>query len=290
MTMMERTEGPGLPARSGDTTVYEYDASESGFTYALNDLKQAFAQPHLILTLIRTGFLSSYPGPLQAVFWIAATTTMVVVGLSLIYGQILGRVQIDYMPYVAAGIITWGTLASLVNGGAGVFIAAASVYGQTPISKSLFALRSVGIAAVTFSVKLVVLIAVFVILQRPVSPISALLALAGFALLCWTGFWFALAWGPLAARFRDIPHLTSTMMTLAFFITPVFWRPEMLGPYEPLINFNPFHHYLHIIRGPLMGLEGVAESFLWAGGISALVTLAGLLVFGKFARRLCYWT
>lgn len=269
--------------------VYEYDASQSGTRYALNDLKDAFRRPALVTTLIRSGFVQRHAGVLRAVFWIASITAATVLGLGLIYGEILGTERSEYLPYVATGIITWGLIASLLNDGAGVFIAAQGVYGQTPIAKSLFAIRAVGIAALTYLVKLPVLIGV--LWWAGVAPDLQGLALAGLGLLLlfWTGFWFALAWGTIGARFHDLPHLTNAVVVFSFFVTPVFWQEERLGQFRFIVDYNPLYHFIHTVRGSLLGYDGLDVSFIWVGAVAVAMTLLGSLVFGGFARRLNYW-
>jgi len=124
------------------------------------------------------------------------------------------------------------------------------------------------------------------------TPTLGDMALSAFGLLLilWTGFWFALAIGALGARFRDMGQLTSAGLTFAFFLTPVFWQPDRLGNMMFIVDFNPLAHYLNTVRGPLLGLDGVATSFLWVGGCTIAATAFGLMVFGMFARRIVYWS
>lgn len=282
--------GPAPATASRPLPHYEFDAARSRFNYAWTDLKQAFVRPKLILTLIRNGFLSRYQGTVLGGLWITITTGVTASALALLYGKIFATPLQSYFPFVAIGIVVWGLISSLINDGAGVFLSASVVFNQSSIPKSIFALRSVGIAAVAFLFKLIVLAIVVVAsgLRPGVTEIA--LSLAGLAIILWTGFWFAIGAGTIGARFRDLGQLASTFVTLAFFFTPVFWQPARLGSFQFVVDFNPLYHFVNIVRGPLIGADDVMISFIWAIAAATLVAAFGLLTFGLYCRRLCYWT
>ncbi len=289
MTHSPSTSADIAPPRAKSTTYY-FDASSSRFDYAVDDLKSAFSNLKLIGSLVRTGFLARYHGTLLGGFWITVTTAMTVSGLALLYGQIFGASMTEYFPYVAVGIVVWGLISTMINDGASVFLVSSGFFTQSPIAKSLFVVRAIGVAAIGMCFKLIVVaVVIYAVGLRP-SLTDLGVALLGLALIYWTGFWFALGLGTLGARFRDVGQLTAAFLTFAFFVTPVFWQASRLGEYQFIVQYNPLAHFLNTVRGPLLGLPGVAESFLWATCSSLAITVAGALMFGIFARRLCYWS
>ena len=55
-------------------------------------------------------------------------------------------------------------------------------------------------------------------------------------------------------RFRDIPQIVASVMQIAFFMTPIIWKPELLGHTAArLLPLNPFFAFLEIVRAPLLG-------------------------------------
>ena len=46
-------------------------------------------------------------------------------------------------------------------------------------------------------------------------------------------------------------------------LTPVLWKPEMLGEYASLVYYNPFTYFIGIIRNDLIGLE--FDIKIWIG-------------------------
>jgi len=270
--------------------VYYYDASRSRFSYALKDLGKALSNPLLIFIIIKRSFAGRYEKTLLGPFWITISAGMTVGGLALLYGKIFGSPIREYLPYVACGIIVFGLVSSIFNGGAGAFATGAGTFNQIPIAKSVFAFRALGNAFLQFVYKLPVLIpAVLLVGLRP-GPVDVLLALAGIALILWTGFWATLILGTIGLRFQDFGQLISAIMSAVFFFTPVFWHAERLREFAFVVQYNPFYHYLNIVRGPIIGESGILHSFIWAGGFAAIATVSGALTFGFFARRFSYWT
>lgn len=274
-----------------DTTspVYEFDASRSRFDYAHRDLAEALAKPRLIVTMVANDISNRYKGAALGAFWISLTTLATVSGLALLYGRIFGADLTTYYPYVTTGIIVWGLISGLVNDGASAFVGGAVLFTQTPLPKTLLVFRAIGRAIWALAFKAIILVGVLVVAGAHPGVSGVLLSLAGLCLVLWTGFFCALALGTLAARFRDLGQLVDVGLTFAFFATPVFWHADRLGEYQNLVRFNPFYHFLNVVRGPLIGAPDVAASFAWAAVLSALVALFGWMIFGNFARRLPYW-
>jgi lipopolysaccharide transport system permease protein len=118
---------------------------------------------------------------------------------------------------------------------------------------------------------------------------GALLALPGLVVLAVNAFAAALLLGMLCARFRDIAPIVGSVMQLAFFVTPVIWKPELLGPQAWLLPLNPFHAVMETVRAPLLGAGGGV--WIWASALF-WTALHGALAFGFFVRfrgRVAFW-
>jgi len=278
-----------MVALKPQSVVYDFDASRSRFAYARRDLALALAKPRLIRTLIASDITSRYKGATLGAFWISLTTLATASGLAFLYGKILGADLKSYYPYVTTGIIVWGLISTIINDGASAFVAGSALFTQTPIPKSVVVFRVIGRALWVLMFKLIVLLAVLLFVGALPSLSGVLTSLAGLALIVWTGFFCALAIGPLAARFRDLGQLVDVGLTFSFFATPVFWSADRLGEYKRFLDFNPFYHFLNIVRGPLLGAPDVSISFIWATGLAAITTVVGWIFYGYFARRLTYW-
>lgn len=280
---------PQKPKRKR-TPVYTFNASKSRFSYALKDLGKAISNPLLLFIITKRAFAGRYENTILGPFWIAVSTGMTIGGLALLYGKIFGVPLVEYLPYVAAGITVFGLVSSIFNSGANAFATGAGTFNQVPIAKSVFAFRGIGTCFLQFIYKLPVLIPAILLVGLRPSWQDVLLALGGLGLILWTGFWAVLILGTIGLRFKDFAQLIAAVMSAVFFFTPVFWHAERLQEYAFIVQYNPFFHFLNIMRGPLIHEPGVMHSFMWAGGFAIVTPFLGFLTFGFFARRFSYWT
>ena len=78
----------------------------------------------------------------------------------------------------------------------------------------------------------------------------------------------------VSARYRDLDPLIKSLMPPMLLLTPVLWKPEMLGEYSFFIYANPFTYFVGIVRNDLIGLD--FDKYLWLGAI--IITLVQFLV------------
>ena len=95
--------------------------------------------------------------------------------------------------------------------------------------------------------------------------------------------------GILAARFKDIDPTVKALMPPMLLLTPVLWKPEMLGEFSYFIYFNPFTYFVSVIRNDLIGLS--FDIYIWLGMI--FITMLNLVIFvalyHKKRNRIIFW-
>ncbi|PSC05796.1 ABC transporter permease [Alsobacter soli] len=240
---------------------------------------------HLGLLDIRQRYRRSRLGQ----FWITLSMALFVGGIGVVNASLFRAAAADYIPYLAASYIVWTLMSGLANDAAQVYVQAAPFLRQAAIPRTVFVLRVLARNAVAFAHNVVILPVVFALFG--VWPgATALLALPGLALLAAAAFCAVHAVGVLATRFRDLPQIMQNAVQMAFFLTPVMWRPEQLGSnVASALSFNPFAVYLSLVVEPLLGRAPPASS--WAAGVAMLLPLAGVawLLFARFRARIPYW-
>jgi ABC-2 type transport system permease protein len=255
---------------------------------ALADIADGWARRTLWGTMglhdIRQRYRRSVIGP----FWITLSMGVMVGALGLLYGTIFKQDMHEYLPFIAAGFILWGLIANLILDGTRAFIGAEGLIRQLPAPLSVHVYRVLWSNLITFAHN--AWIFVLVALWYGFNPgWTALLALPALLLLMLNGFWMALLLGLLSARFRDIPLVVANVVQVMFFITPVIWKPNMLPGRAIILDLNPFHHLLEILRAPLLGRVPTLDN--WAAVL--LITLVGWAValwfFSTYRWRLAYW-
>lgn len=93
----------------------------------------------------------------------------------------------------------------------------------------------------------------------------------------------------ICARFRDIQQIVASVMQLAFFMTPVIWKPELLGEWQVLLPLNPFFVLMETVRGPLV--EGSASWLVWLAALvyTGAAYAVALAFFVRFRARIAFW-
>jgi ABC-type polysaccharide/polyol phosphate export permease len=237
---------------------------------------------------IRQRYRRSILGPL----WLTISTGVMIAVMSILYGRLFKLPLDTYAPFLASSLVTWTLMLSLINEGCLAFMAADQLIKQVRMPLTVHAWRVVWRNIIVFIHNVVILLPVWIIFDTKISAVdiaSVFIALITFAI---NGLWIGIIFGALCARFRDISLIVGNLMQVIFFVTPVMWLPAILegkGVAKWLVSWNPFYHFLEIMRTPLMGGGVPVESW----GIVITITLTGLLiggvVLGKIRKRLVYW-
>jgi ABC-type polysaccharide/polyol phosphate export permease len=255
---------------------------------ALKDIKDGllsvYVWPMLGWQEIKQRYRRSVLGP----FWLTISTGAMIAGIGLLYGRLFNQPVADYLSYLAVGFVVWILIASLINESCLVFISAEGFIKQVPLPFTVYIARLIWRNLIIFGHNFLI-VAIVLLLYRPSWSWQVLLAPIGLVVIAVNGVWLGLLLGLLCARFRDIPQVVASLVQVAFFLTPVMWKPSMLGRHEWTVMWNPLFPFLEIVRAPLIG-ERLTPA-IW--GAALLITCMGYAVmlafFARFRSRIAYW-
>jgi ABC-type polysaccharide/polyol phosphate export permease len=261
-------------------------------TSAAQDLADGISQWRLWGRLgwldVRRRYSRTVIGP----FWSAISVAMFVLALGSVGTGLWNKRASDYLPFLAAGMVVWVMISSIVNESCSLFIAGTNLFRQMRFNYSVMAYALVWRNFIVFVHNLAVFVFVCVVFgANPLSP-ATLLALPGLALLLVNSVWVSLLLGMFCLRFRDVQQLIASLIQIAMFVTPIFWPPEDLhGPaHVVFVDLNPLYHLIVLVRSPLLGQEPAMESYVAV----AFITIAGSLltyrIFSYFRKRIAYWS
>ena len=118
---------------------------------------------------------------------------------------------------------------------------------------------------------------------------TALLVLPGLVLVAANAVWVGLLLGMVCARFRDVPQIVTSLLRPVFFLTPIIWKPELLGKRMGFVDMNPFFHFIELVRAPLLGQVPAPLTWTVVLAITAGGWLVTFLFFRRFRSRIPYW-
>ena len=254
----------------------------------MDDIVQSFVRTPLWITLGWYDFELQYRRAFIGPLWEVITVGVWVAGLGLLFGRLLGHNQGDYLVYMAAGVVLWQYVSSTLTTGANVFVANSRQIVSVNNPLFTYVLRNVIEHLVKFSLHSLVFIAVMALTRTPVKPVI-LLAVPGFAVLLITTLWAVPLLGFIGTRFRDFTHLLRAIMRFLFFATPVFWYADGLNDQAYLANYNPFTHFLEIVRAPLIGEPVSLTSWAVVLAINAVGIGIMIAMYSRLRRSLTLW-
>lgn len=255
---------------------------------AARDVRDGVASIYIWPTLgwleIKQRYRRSTLGP----FWITLSTAVVILGMGPLYGRLLNVDLAAYFPFLAVSIVLWSLVSTLIIDACQAFIAAEGYIKELRLPYTVHVLRIVWRNLIMFAHNLLAVVVVLAIF-RPAWGFDVLLVPFGVLLIALNAVTFGILLGLLCARFRDVPQVVASLLQLAFFVTPILWRPAMLGRHQWALDFNPLYVFIEIVRAPL--LAEPTQPHLWA--IALAITAAGaavsLATFARFRARIAYW-
>ena len=216
--------------------------------------------------------------------------------MGILYGALFGEPIHTFLPYVATGLLIWNFVNGCILEGSEVFIANEGLIRFLPAPISLHVYRLLWRQTLFFVHNLAVyLVMVTVFWSYLDVNWSVLLAIPAFGLLMLNGGWVALLVGIVSTRFRDIPPVTQSVVTLMFFMTPIVWVYDQLladprtAPRAKFVELNPFLHYVEINRRPMLGQSFEVKHWIVVGVITIVGWLLALVFMRNYRARVSYW-
>jgi len=255
---------------------------------AARDIKNGLGKWRLWLLIgwqeVKQRYRRSTLGPL----WITLTTGITIAAMGIIWGRLFAMDTAEYLPFITAGWLVWGLISSVIIDGSNCFIQSQGFISQMHQPLSIYAILPIWRNLIIFFHNIIVFIVV--VLIYPIESMSyVFLIIITFPLAILSLSWVPLFLGILSARFRDIPVITQSAMTVAFFLTPVIWPTTRLGAYADYIYLNPLTSILEMIREPLMGSPPSTLAWLITVGITVGGWMITFPLYVRTRQRIPYW-
>lgn len=255
-----------------------------GFTDILQTCHCLRIISFIALSDVRARYKRSVLGPL----WLTLGTAGGSAGLGFIWSELLRVDAATFVPTLTAGLILWQFIAGLITEASTLFSRQASIIRNLNLPLAIHPAQLLLRHLINLAHNAPVFFLVALGLGHPLT-MTTWLALPGLLLLALNLLWIAFFIGLLGARFRDLEYLITMAMPLLMFISPVFYRPNYLPFSERIMWFNPFSHFIELVRYPLFGAPPplfVVETNLAMLVIGWSLTL---WLFNRQHHRIAFW-
>ncbi len=282
------SHGVGLPGRSelllrSDLTWRARQA------LAVEDVTGGLRLWRLAMTLGWFDIRLRYRGSLLGPFWLTLSTAVMVAALGVLYSRLFKMELHDYLPYLALSLVLWGTLNTIVGEACTCFLGGEGMIRAMRMPFTLYAARVLVRNMLVLAHNVLVILAVYAWFDTW-PGFAAFGALPGLVLWVIDGLAACLLLGAVCARFRDIPPIIGSVMQIAFFVSPIIWKPDLLTEANRVwLLANPFYTLLDVVRAPLLGQAAGAAVWLSALGYSAVLLGVAWVAFVRTRSRLAFW-
>ncbi len=221
--------------------------------------------------------------------WLTLSTGIMVVTLGVVWSTLWKVPVADLLPFIAISLVLWTFISGAIGEAATVFVTSAPLFLNQGMSFSTAVYALVYRHLLIFVHNLPIIAAVMLVFSVTPAPL-ALWSILGMLLLLIALTWLSYAVAIACARFRDLAQLVQSILLIAFFITPILWKPEQIPPDKTFIlTMNPFSALLAVTRDPLLGQLPSSGEWLSAAVFSIGGFLITLPVIGYCQRRIVYW-
>ena len=223
-------------------------------------------------------------------FWPTIGMAFRIAFIGTIFSLLFSSSRGDYLPWLASGWIVWSFLSSAFQGSAIAYVRSKVVMLSLPLDKRSFVVQAIIREALLLLQNLPLMVIVALIFGvKPSSQVLLLIPAVTITFLFLMGTGLMLA--PLLARYRDVGPLIDSIFGVMFFVLPIVWRPEDLGDgfTRVIVGFNPFYHYLQLVRLPLVGDQPTLFNWSLASAGALLAIVAGMFVYKKTIDKVAYW-
>lgn len=267
---------------------FKHISADDGFLWA--DLRDSIALKTVWYNLAINDLRSRYRRTRLGPWWLVIGLGLTMSIMSVLWSTIFGLPWRQFVPFMLTGLVTWNWIANSINSACNIYSGDYSGLLKTmPLPPMVHAMRFV---VVNFLVHL----------HNMTIPIAALLitgTIPRWSVIFWLPVSTALVMlnalsvgiylGIVGARVRDFSQLVASIMAPMMLLTPVMWKPEMLGDHQYLVYLNPFSYFVEMIRSPLLGEAVPAMTLPVVLTITTVNVGLALFCYRRYRKVLVYW-
>jgi ABC-type polysaccharide/polyol phosphate export permease len=225
------------------------------------------------------------------ILWLMMPAVVYIWGMGGFFSIIMRVPLAEFAAHVAIGYLLFRVVSGVIVESTGAFASAGPFIldGHTRLSD--FVMRVLATALFYFLVSLPVAIPALVV-HPNLQWTGVLFSVVSLPIILLNTLWIGVVFGLVGARFPDLKHLISNILTFAFLLTPIVWQANAMPAGSlrgNLMRANPLYHMVEFVRAPILG-EAIDPSTLSYIAIMTVVGwLVAILAYRRYARYVPLW-
>lgn len=258
------------------------------YSSTFKDLREGIQGAKVSFHIAKGDIQARYRRSILGPFWQSLATAVGVVGLGLLWSQLLNIEREKFIPTLTAGLIIWQMLAGILIESCGLFVRQASIIRNVVMPLSTHPMSVVTRYVVNFAHSLLVFVIVAVFMKIEVNW-NTLLFIPGLLLVIVNMLWLAFVFGVMGARYRDLEYGVASVMPMLFLISPVMYRLEFLPFSSMILEFNPFTYLIEGLRAPMLGHVPSIQTYIVLVVMAVVGWAVAFWFLHKAKLRLPFW-
>jgi ABC-type polysaccharide/polyol phosphate export permease len=245
------------------------------------------------LSLVKIDLRDRYRRSVIGVGWSLLRPLLSAVILCTVLQRIFHRQDWwSYTPELLAGLVAWDYLVSSAKAGCHCFLRGECYIRQQPAPLAIYPLRTALGEMIHFLMALGVVLGLVWSLQGFRNLPVLIYVVPTLVLLFFFAWSLALMAGAANVYYQDVQHLTDVAFQVLFYLTPIIYRVEDLGPGRLgwlVKHCNPFVPFLHLIRDTILeGQRPAMATFVAASAMVCLMMTGAACLCARMERRLIF--
>lgn len=238
---------------------------------------------HMVWHLVKRDFQSRYAGSALGFLWSLAIPLSQLLMLVFVFGKVIPLNIHNFPVFVFTALLPWNWFSSSVLAASSTFTNSRDLLRHPNVHPANLVVVTLLAHLLTMLISLPVLFWMlywydlgFPWLFLPAFPLLVLvqgILTAGLSFMVATANVF----------YRDVSQLVGILVSLFFFITPVWYPPITKGDYKLLFEINPMSLIVQNYRSVLLDHQGLDWPSLMIAGVMGLALLTmGYLIYRRF--------
>jgi ABC-type polysaccharide/polyol phosphate export permease len=258
--------------------------------FVLHELRDSIALRTVWFNLAVNDLRSRYRRTRLGPWWLVIGLGITMSTMSVLWSTLFGLPWREFVPYMLTSLVTWNWISGSITGACNIFAGEYSGLLKTmPLPPIVHVMRSVMVNFLIHLHNMTIPIAALVITGTIPSasiifwlPVSTMLVMINAVSV---GIYLGIA----GARVRDFSNLVGAIMAPMMMLTPVMWKPNMLGPHSYIVYLNPFYHFITMIRAPFLGESVSMISLVVVLVITAINIGLAFFCYRRYRKVMVYW-
>jgi ABC-type polysaccharide/polyol phosphate export permease len=230
---------------------------------------------HQAIAMLRANMKARYRNSWAGFLWVLLNPILLFGAQSFVFHSILKINVPNYFLFLLSGLLPWLFITQSLEMTTNIFVSSGRLLKGFQIQPAVCLLAQILDNFFNFVVLFALMLTAAVILGH-LPPARALL-FAVPVLICLIGV-VGLAWllATLQVFYRDVKFVTSFVLNVSFFMTPIFYPENFVDPqYRWLLLLNPFRYFILPFRDLI---EGASAAFITNCLVALTLSLALLVL------------